>query len=41
MNSRVGNMFFQQYGLDSDRADRVERIEALDHMITDDYKEVR
>ncbi len=41
MNSRVGNMFFQQYGLDSDRADRVERIEALDHMVNDDYKEIR
>ena len=41
MNSRVGNMFFQQYGLDSDRADRVERIEALDHMINDDYKEIK
>ena len=29
MNSKVGNMFFQQYGLDEDRADRVERLEKV------------
>ncbi len=41
MNSRVGNMFFQQYWLDSDRADRVERIEELSQQINDEYQEIK
>lgn len=41
MNSRVGNMFFQQYGLDHDRADRVERLDHVGKKINDDYKEIR
>ena len=41
MNSRVGNMFFQQYGLDHDRADRVERLDHIGKKINDDYKEIK
>jgi hypothetical protein len=38
MTSRVGNMFFQQYGLDDDREARVERLEEVGKYINDDFK---
>ena len=41
MNSRVGNMFFQQYGLDSDREARIERLDAVGNMINDEYETIR
>ena len=41
MTSRVGNMFFQQYGLDEDRSDRVERLDKVGNFINDDYKEMK
>ena len=41
MTSRVGNMFFQQYGLDEDRSDRVERLDSVGNFINDDYKEMK
>ncbi len=41
MTSRVGNMFFQQYGLDEDRADRVERLDKVGNFINDDYQEMK
>ncbi len=41
MTSRVGNMFFQQYFLDSDRGDRVDRLDAVGKEINDEYKELK
>ncbi len=41
MSSRVGNMFFQQYGLDKDRSDREDRLDAVGKVISDEYKEVK
>ena len=41
MTSRVGNMFFQQYGLDEDRADRNERLDSVGNFINDDYQEMK
>ena len=41
MNSRVGNMFFGQYGLDEDRADRNERLDRVGNIINDEYKEIK
>ncbi len=41
MTSRVGNMFFQQYGLDDDRADRNERLDKVGNFINDDYQEMK
>ena len=41
MTSRVGNMFFQQYGLDEDRSDRVERLDRVGNFINDDYEEMK
>ena len=38
MNSRVGNMFFQQYILDSDRENRIERLDAVGNIINDEYQ---
>ena len=39
MNSRVGNMFFQQYLLDSDRTNRIDRLDAIGNIINDEYQE--
>ena len=41
MNSRVGNMFFGQYGLDEDRAPRDKRLEDVSNMINDEYKTIK
>ena len=41
MTSRVGNMFFQQYGLDEDRSDRNDRLDNVGDFINDDYKEMK
>ncbi len=41
MNSRVGNMFFQQYGLDDDREARVERLDEVGKFINDDFKTIK
>ena len=41
MTSRVGNMFFQQYGLDEDRADRNDRLDKVGEFINDDYEEMK
>ncbi len=41
MTSRVGNMFFQQYGLDSDRADREDRLNDISNKITDEAEGYR
>ena len=41
MNSRVGNMFFGQYGLDSDRADRDKRLDDVGDKINDEYKTIK
>ena len=41
MNSRVGNMFFGQYGLDEDRAPRNKRLEHIGNVINDEYKEIK
>ena len=41
MNSRVGNMFFGQYGLDSDRADRNKRLDDVGNKINDEYKTIK
>ena len=41
MTSRVGNMFFQQYGLDSDRADREDRLDDIHSKINDESKGYR
>ena len=41
MTSKVGNMFFQQYGLDDDREARIERLEEVGKYINDDFKTVK
>ena len=41
LNSRVGNMFFGQYGLDEDRVPRNERLEHIGKIINDEYKEIK
>ena len=41
MTSKVGNMFFQQYGLDDDREARIERLEELGNYVNDDFKTVK
>ena len=41
MNSRVGNMFFGQYGLDSDRADREKRLNNVGNKLNDEYKTIK
>ncbi len=41
MNSRVGNMFFGQYGLDSDRSDREKRLNDVGEKINDEYKTIK
>jgi hypothetical protein len=41
MNSRVGNMFFGQYGLDSDRVDRDKRLHDVGEKINDEFKTVK
>ena len=41
MTSKVGNMFFQQYGLDDDREARVDRLEEVGKTINDDFKTVK
>ena len=41
MNSRVGNMFFGQYGMDEDRAPRNQRLEDVGNMINDEYKTIK
>ena len=41
IKSPIGNMLFQQYLLDEDRADRVKRLDRLSDTITDKYREHR
>ena len=41
MNSRVGNMFFGQYGLDEDRSARDERLDDVANKINDEYKTIK
>ena len=41
MNSRVGNMFFGQYGLDSDLNDRRERLNDVGNKFNDEYKTIK
>ena len=41
MNSRVGNMFFGQYGLDEDVWDRHKRLDDVGEKINDDYKTIK
>ena len=41
MNSRVGNMFFGQYGLDADLFDRQKRLDDVGEKINDDYKTIK
>ena len=41
MNSRVGNMFFGQYGLDDDRVDRNKRLDDVGNKINDEYKTIK
>ena len=41
MNSRVGNMFFQQYGLDDDRAARKERLDEVGNFINDEFETIK
>ena len=41
MTSRVGNMFFQQYGLDDDREDRETRLDDIHSKINDESKGYR
>ena len=41
MNSRVGNMFFQQYFLDSDRSDWHKRLDKLGDTIDDNFETVK
>ena len=38
---RIGNMLFQQYLLDDDRADREKRLDKLSNEINDKYQEHR
>ena len=41
MNSKVGNMFFGQYGMDSDREDREKRLNDVGQKINDEYKTIK
>ena len=41
MNSRVGNMFFGQYGLDADLFDRQKRLDDVGEKINDEYKTIK
>ena len=41
MNSKVGNMFFQQYFLDEDRPDWHKRLDNLGDTINDDYETLK
>ena len=41
MNSKVGNMFFGQYGLDSDREDREKRLNDVGNILNDEYKTIK
>lgn len=41
MTSRVGNMFFQQYGLDEDRVDRNNRLDDVGNFVNDEYRELK
>ncbi len=41
MNSRIGNMFFQQYMLDDDREARIERLDDVGKNINDEYKAIQ
>ena len=41
IKSPIGNMLFQQYLLDDDRADREKRLDRLSETITDKYREHR
>ena len=41
MTSRVGNMFFGQYGMDEDREPRNERLDRVGNIINDEYKELK
>ena len=41
MTSRIGNMFFQQFLLDDDRADRETRLDDVNEQIKDDSKDYR
>ena len=41
MNSRVGNMFFQQYFLDEDRSDWHKRLDKLGNTIDDNFETVK
>ncbi len=41
MNSRVGNMFFQQYGLDDDRAARKDRLDEVGNFINDEFETIK
>ncbi len=41
MNSRVGNMFFDQYLMDDDRADRAKRLDHIGDKINDEFKTVK
>jgi len=41
MNSRVGNMFFGQYGLDEDLSDRNQRLDDVSEQLNDGYQPVK
>ena len=41
LNSRVGNMFFQQYFLDDDRSDWHKRLDKLGDTIDDNFETVK
>ena len=41
MNSKVGNMFFQQYFLDDDRSQYHQRLDKLEKEINDDFETVK
>ena len=41
MNSRVGNMFFGQYGLDSDLPERNKRLNGVGEKINDEFKTIK
>ena len=41
MDSKVGNMFFQQYFLDEDRSQWHKRLDKLGDMIDDNYETVK
>ena len=41
MNSRVGNMFFGQYGLDSDLPERNKRLNDVGEKINDEFKTIK